>query len=147
MRPGLRNVLVTVVLAVAAGLGGAWAGVRYFAEDDHHTAPLHALLHDELDLTAAQERKLETAEARFAERRAALEAEIRKANAELAQAIRTSDRFGPEVQAAVEHFHTAMGDLQKETILHVFEMRAMLTPEQAAEFDEKVSRALTQEAG
>ena len=137
---------MTVVLAVLAGLLGAWAGVRYFAGDDDGAQPLHALLHDGLDLTAEQERRAEAAEARFAARRRVLEAEIRRANAELAQAIRESERYGPEVQAAIEHFHRAMGDLQKETVLHVFEMRAMLSPEQAAEFDDEVARALTQEA-
>ena len=147
MRPVVRTAVVTVVLAVFAGLVGAWTGARYIAGARADSAPLHALLHNELDLTTEQERRLETAEVRFAERRRVLEAEIRKANAELAAAIRTSDRYGPEVQAAIDHFHRAMGDLQKETILHVFEMRAMLTPEQAAEFDEKVARALTQEAG
>ena len=147
LKPVLRNVVVTVALAVMAGLLGAWTGVRYFAHERDEAAPLHAMLHHGLDLSADQERRLEAAEARFASRRLMLEAEIRRANAELAVAIRSSDRYGPEVQAAVEHFHHAMGDLQKETILHVFEMRAMLTPEQAAEFDNKVSRALTQEAG
>ena len=147
MRPVLRNVVVTVALAVAAGLLGAWTGVRYFADHGDEAAPLHAMLHDGLELTVEQERRLEAAETRFAARRQALEAEIRRANAELAVAIRTSERYGPEVQAAVDHFHRAMGDLQKETILHVFEMRAMLTAEQAAEFDEKVSRALTEEVG
>ena len=147
MRPALRNVLLTLVLAVAAGVVGAWTGVRYFAGDHDDAVSLHALLHDELELTSEQERRLHAAETRFASQRRDLEAEIRRANAELATAIRNSDRYGPEVQAAVEHFHSAMGDLQKATILHVFEMRALLTPAQAAEFDEKVSRALTQEAG
>lgn len=132
---------------MAAGLLGAWTGVRYFAHERDEAAPLHAMLHDGLELTAEQERRLEAAEARFATRRRLLEGEVRRANGELAAAIGTSDRYGPEVQAAVDHFHRAMGDLQKETILHVFETRAMLSPEQAAEFDEKVSRALTQEAG
>ena len=146
LRPPLRNLLVTLVLAVAAGLLGAWVGTRYFSDGRGGPASLHAILHDELNLSAQQERRLEVAEARFAARRRLLEAEIRRANAELASAIRTSDRYGPAVQAAVEHFHVAMGNLQKATILHVFEMRALLTPEQAAEFDDKVSNALTQEA-
>jgi hypothetical protein len=50
---------------------------------------------------------------------------------ELARAIEQSDGDGPPVQAAVDHFHVAMGALQKETIAHVFEMRSVLTPAQA----------------
>ena len=145
MSPARRSLLATVVLALLAGGLGAWVGVRYFAPEPQAPS-LHAALHEELGLTPEQDRRLAEAEARFAARRRVLEAEIRRANAELAQAIRDSERYGPEVQAAIEHFHRAMGDLQKETILHVFEMRAMLSPAQAAEFDDEVSRALTQEA-
>ena len=48
-----------------------------------------------------------------------------------------------QVTAAVDHFHSAMGELQKATIEHVFAMRAVLTPEQAARFDRTVVDALT----
>ena len=68
------------------------------------------------------------------------------ANAELARAMQESGRYGPEVQTAVDHFHDAMGDLQNETVLHIFEMRSLLTPEQAARFDQRVGEALTQDA-
>ena len=55
-------------------------------------------------------------EARFAARRPALEAAVRAANLELARAIEQSDGDSPQVQAAVDHFHMAMGILQKETL-------------------------------
>ena len=42
-------------------------------------------------------------------------------------------------------FHRAMGGLQKETMVHVLAMRAVLTPQQAAQFDDTVVRSLTQE--
>jgi hypothetical protein len=35
--------------------------------------------------------------------------------------------------------------LQKETILHVLAMRDVLTPAQAAQFDETVARSLTED--
>ena len=47
------------------------------------------------------------------------------------------------MQAAVDRFHPAMGELQKQTILHVLAMRAVLTPEQALLFDQTVQRSLT----
>jgi hypothetical protein len=68
---------------------------------------------------------------------------MRAANAELAQAIRSSEAMGPDVEAAVRHFHAAMGTLQTETIEHVFAMRRILAPEQRARFDELVAEALT----
>ena len=39
----------------------------------------------------------------------------------------------------------AMGALQKATVAHVFDMRAVLTPQQARAFDAEVIAALTQE--
>ena len=39
-----------------------------------------------------------------------------------------------------------MGDLQKESILHVLAMRKVLTPDQAVRFDDTVATALTEEA-
>ena len=39
-----------------------------------------------------------------------------------------------------------MGELQKETVVHILQMRAILTPEQAAIFDRRVSEALTEDA-
>ena len=70
---------------------------------------------------------------------------MRLANAELAAAIEAKHQNSPEVQSAIEHFHDVMGELQKETIVHILDMRAILTPNQAAIFDKRVSEALTEE--
>ena len=75
----------------------------------------------------------------------ALQAEMRAANADLAKAIAANHAYTPQVQAAVDRFHRAMGELQKETILHVLAMRAVLTPQQAAKFDETVAKSLTED--
>jgi hypothetical protein len=40
----------------------------------------------------------------------------------------------------------AMGELQKATLRHVFAMRAVLRPDQAARFDAAISKALTRPA-
>ena len=72
-------------------------------------------------------------------------ASVAAANAELAAAIREEHGYGPRVTAAIERFHHAMGELQSETIRHVFAMREVLTPEQQAIFDTTVVDALTAE--
>ena len=146
MSPTLRNIVLTVVLAALAGAGGAALGARYLSGDARPAPSMHDVLHEELELTPDQERRLEVAEARFADRRVRLEQQMRAANAELARAMQESGRYGPEVQTAVDHFHDAMGDLQNETVLHIFEMRSLLTPEQAQRFDQRVGEALTQDA-
>lgn len=142
---GLKSTLVTAVLAAAVGAAAAWGVMTLQARQDR-PADLHHLVHERLDLSPEQDRRLDEIEAAFAERRAPLEAEVRQANAELSAAIAASQGDTPEVQAAVDHFHTAMGDLQMATIRHVFEMRAVLTPEQAEEFDRAVVETLRADA-
>ncbi len=55
---------------------------------------------------------------------------IRLANMELAQAILTDKTDSPRVRAAIAKIHEAQGELQNATVQHVFEMRAVLQPEQ-----------------
>jgi len=141
--PAQRAILVTIVVAFLAGLAGMGLGRLVFAPE--HTPSLHEVLHDELDLSATQERQIEALERDFATRRRALELEMRAANAELAAAMREEHAYGPRVTAAVERFHAAMGELQSETMEHVFAMRELLTPEQCIEFDALVASALTDE--
>lgn len=143
MTPAQRAILVTIVVAFLAGLAGMGLGRVMFAPA--RTPGLHEVLHDELDLSAAQEQQIEAIERDFATRRRSLEVEMRAANAELAAAMREEHAYGPRVTAAVEHFHSAMGELQSETMKHVFAMRAVLTPEQRTKFDAIVASALTNE--
>ena len=50
------------------------------------------------------------------------------------------------VSAAVDASHRTMGELQKETLAHIFAMRGLLRPDQTATFDAAVTRALTEDA-
>jgi Spy/CpxP family protein refolding chaperone len=141
-----RSVALTLVLSLVLGGLGAWAGAEYAMGRTHPSAPLHELVHEKLQLTPDQHRRIEGLEARHEARRRELQAEMRAANADLARAIQAQHAYTPQVQAAVDRFHHAMGELQKETILHVLAMRAELTPRQAAQFDATVTRSLTEEA-
>lgn len=138
-----RYLLVALVAATVA-LGASWASRHWLAARDHGGGELHAFIHDQLDLDAAQEARLDELEAGFASRRTALESKLREANAELARAMASEHQYGPRVAAAVDHAHRAMGDLQKVTLEHVFAMRALLRPDQAARFDRAVDKALTE---
>jgi len=140
-----RGLLLTTVLSVAAAFAGAWGGAQYVMARMHEPAPLHALVHEKLNLTPDQERRIAGLERDFAVRRQTLEAEMRAANADLARAIGQEHAYSPAVQQAIDRFHRAMGELQKETILHVLAMRQVLTPVQAARFDDTVVKALTEE--
>lgn len=140
-----RGLAITAAVAFAAGFAGVWVGMTGM-HAFHQTRPgLHEVVHQRLNLTPDQTTRIEAIEAEFATQRHALEIEMQAANAELAAAIREEHGYGPRVTAAVERFHHAMGELQSETIQHVFAMREVLTPEQQAIFDTTVVDALTTE--
>lgn len=103
-----------------------WVAGRHpaAAVDSHHW------LHKELRVTSAQQKALDPIEARYAERERVLRERMRQANRELAAAIAKSKGSSPEVAAAVEKVHHQMGELQKASLEHLFEMRTVLTPEQ-----------------
>jgi Spy/CpxP family protein refolding chaperone len=141
----MRSMVLTLILsAIGAALGG-WGGVEYVIHRSHGPTPLHELGHEKLHLTANQESQIAVFERDHSARRLALEAEMRAANAELAQAFQEQHAYTPKVQAAIDRFHHAMGESQKETIEHVLAMRSVLTPQQAAQFDDTVVRSLTEE--
>lgn len=146
MRANWKSIVITAILAALASGAATWATATWVMQE-RQPPNLHSVVHEQLDLSAEQNRRLDVIEARFAAQRPALEAEVRAANRELAAAIAASNGDTPQVQAAVDHFHAAMGDLQKATIAHVFEMRSVLTPGQAEVFDEAVVEALRHDAG
>lgn len=141
----MRLVVIGLV-AFAAALGGVFAGRLIVQPERPSESEIHDVLHRQLKLDAAQHAKIEAIEQRFAVRRKALELEMRAANAHLAEAIEAEHGYGPQVTAAIDHTHHVMGEMQKETLEHLFAMRAVLTPAQAAMFDRTVVKALTADA-
>jgi Spy/CpxP family protein refolding chaperone len=138
-----RRLLLIALIAFFAGIAGAFIGRTFVARPAPVENELHALLHHDLDLDRAQKAKMEEIERRFAVRKSALELELRADNSRLATAIQSEHGYGPAVGAAVDHSHQAMGQLQKETLEHIFAMRGVLKPDQAAKFDAAVVKALT----
>ena len=138
-----RRIVLLVLLTFAAALAGVVIGRVYVVPQKPVENELHELLHSELELDGEQHKRLDVIEKRFAIRRQALEFELRADNAQLAEAIEAEHGYGPKVAAAVDGSHQAMGSLQKETLEHIFAMRAVLRPNQAAKFDQAVVKALT----
>ncbi len=138
-----RRMIFMTVLAFLAALIGVLVGRSISNPRGEQASALHDLLHQELDLDQQQRARIDVLEESFATRRRALELEIRADNARLAAAIQAEHGYGPRVTAEVDRSHRVMGDLQKETLAHVFAMRAVLRPDQAERFDREVVRALT----
>lgn len=145
MRP-TRWAIGMAIVAFLAGIAGAFMGRVLIAAPARQGTDLHEVLHHDLKLDQGQEARLYALEQRFAIRRRALELELRAANARLAGAIQAEHGNGPQVAAAVDASHAAMGELQKETLAHIFAMRQILRPDQATKFDQAVVKALTVDA-
>jgi len=144
MTPG-RYALVAVV-AFAAALAAVLLARTWLAPPPRVESQVHALLHEKLDLDPAQQARIQQLEDSFATRRETLEAEMRADNQRMARAIQTEHGYGPQVAAAVDRTHHVVGQLQKETLQHIFAMRDVLRPDQAAQFDAAIVKALTQPA-
>lgn len=134
--------LVVAVIAVVAALGAMWLARELPLRPQADGGRLHAIMHEELDLDPAQEKRIDALEASFAQKRKALEGELELANRDLAAAVAKEHQYGPAVDRAVDRSHMAMGELQKATLSHVFAMRAVLRPDQAEIFDKAVAEAL-----
>lgn len=146
MTSPIRRTLLLAAVAFLAALAGVLIGRSISDRRPEQPAALHELLHEELGLDAAQLRQIGEIERRFAARRQELEMELRADNARLAAAIDAEKGYGPRVTAEIDRSHQAMGELQKETLQHIFAMRAVLRPDQAERFDRAVVEALTADA-
>ncbi|MDQ8757394.1 periplasmic heavy metal sensor [Sphingosinicella sp. LHD-64] len=141
-----RTLVILAAVAFLAALAGVLVGRSLPDPRAEQATALHKLLHDQLDLDPQQRVRIAALEERFAVRHQALELEIRADNARLAAAIQAEHGYGPQVTAEVDRSHAVMGDLQKETLAHIFAMRAVLRPDQAERFDRAVVQALTANA-
>lgn len=140
-----RWLLLIAVVAFLASLCGVLAARHVFVAERPSETEVHKLLHERLKLSPEQHSKIEALEKQHAIRKRAMELEMRAANARLAAAIEAEHGYGTQVTAAVDHIHHVMGEMQKETLQHLFAMRGALTPEQARTFDATVTKALTGE--
>lgn len=140
----MRNAIIffTVVIAVAAL--SAVATRHFLGEPQPTPDAMHRWLHDRLGLTTEQRESLKAIEQRFAADEQRLRNNLKQANRDLARAIREDGNYTPRVTAAVEHVHHEMGELQKLSIAHLFEMTTVLTPEQSARLMEYAEMGLTE---
>lgn len=140
------NATLFIVIVLAVAFGGLYLGQHFMQRPHEHHArdsgSWHHVLHDKLHITQEQEAKLVDIEKRYLQRRQYLEEQMRLANMELADAIKADKSFSPKVQAATDKIHHAMGELQKSTLEHLFEMRPILTDEQNRKLEQMVTDAL-----
>jgi Spy/CpxP family protein refolding chaperone len=130
MKRGTRGLIFLVLVAAIAGTA-CWFTARYLNRIIHvEKDDAHAWIHTQLGITKAQEKALEPIEQRYAEQKKHYGELLRIANAELGKAILEDRSDSERVKAAVAQIHQAQGELQNATLQHIFEMKAVLTPQQ-----------------
>jgi Spy/CpxP family protein refolding chaperone len=129
MNSWIQLLLLFGVVGVTAGTA-SFVTNRLFYRSARGLASEHIQIHQKLGLTPEQEKRLEPIEQRFAQQKEQLLHSIRQANGQLAKAIREDKSNSPEITTAVAAIRAAQGELQKVTLDHVFEMKAVLQPEQ-----------------
>jgi len=93
-------------------------------------------------LDDSEKQILQAKEQLFATRRGEIEARLRIANRQLADAIAADPKWNPQVERASREVERAAGDLQRITLEHVFEMREGLKPEHRPAYDKALLEAL-----
>lgn len=138
------GVLLLAAVAAVSSSVTAWV-----VSKQRRTVPAdyHAWIHKELAMTAEQERRMEPFERRYEETSRHLTEVIRLANQELGLAISEDRSNSPRVQDAVRRIHEAMGELQQATLMHIFEMKEVLEPEQYERLIELTREALESQGG
>ncbi|EPG2415418.1 MULTISPECIES: periplasmic heavy metal sensor [Gammaproteobacteria] len=130
--------LAGAVIGVVCALGIGWGW--HYLNPGH--SDLHERLHAVVPLDNSEKDILQAKEQLFATRRGEIEARLRIANRQLADAIAADPRWSPQVEAASREVERAAGDLQRITLEHVFEMRAGLKPDHRAAYDKALLDAL-----
>ena len=134
-----RRVVLSSLFLGAVVAAGFFAGDYYHKANMKKAAHSHVNFHKLLKLTPDQQDRLIPIEKKYAEQKAFYENQIRLANRELGDIMKKEKAYTVEVQAAVEKVHSAMGELQKVTLIHLFDMRNLLDEKQARVFDNFVA--------
>jgi Spy/CpxP family protein refolding chaperone len=138
-----RTAIAVIILTMVAMAAGVWIGMGIGKGHGHEAADVHNTLHHQLGLSPDQEQKIAAIEAKFALDRKDLDVQMRASNVELARALEIERTYGDAAKTAISHFHAAMAKLQELTVVHILEMRAILTPQQAETYDKTVRQALS----
>ena len=143
-----RSLVLTLVIAVAAG----FAGARLGAIGQHRTAggapyanvrqAVDDLLERDLKLTAVQKQQIGQIDERFARVHNQIWTGIYTENAQLANAVSADMTLNEDAKKAILGIQDGVGRLHTESIIYMLQVRQVLTPAQRPEFDEHVIMAL-----
>ena len=144
-----RGLVLTLVIAVAAGFAGARLGALGQHRSPGGGAPYASvrqavddLLDRDFKLTAAQKQQIAQIDQHFSVIHNQIWTGIYTENAQLANAVAANMSLSPDAKKAIAGIQDGVGRLHTESIIYVLEVRQVLTPAQRPDFDEHVIMAL-----
>ena len=136
------QILLFAILLAAVAICGFYVCNRYLMHPAGGPVNYHHWIHGQLNINAEQEKRLESIEDKFRQRKDKLVAEIHAAHQELSEALKQDKGDSARVKAAMERIQRGQGDLQQAVLDHVFDMKAVLTPEQYERLIHLTAKAL-----
>lgn len=142
-----RGLVLTLVIAIAAGFGGARLGMlgEHSAQSPTYASvrqAVDALLDRDFKLSAAQKQQIVQIDARFSVIHNQIWTGIYTENAQLANAVAANMTLSPDAKKAIAGIQDGVGRLHTESILYILAVRQVLTPAQRPDFDDRVIMAL-----
>ncbi|MCK5750152.1 MAG: periplasmic heavy metal sensor [Oricola sp.] len=141
MRNKWRSITLAVLLVVISGAIGAWLGNRILPSSNSSHQAFHEELFKDIHLSSPQRETMHALERRHSEEKKRAQARVNKANADLAILLKRQNEYTDQTSAAIDHVHAELLALQKLTIMHLYEMRRILDPDQRKIFDRHVEAA------
>lgn len=138
----IKRVVFSSLFLLLIVTAGYFVGDYFHKDYMKNLEHSHPNFHKMLNLTPDQLNKLIPIEKKFSEQKALYENQIRRSSMELGDIMRKEKAYTSEVQAGVDKVHAAMGQLQKVTLVHLFDMRNLLDENQARILDEYVADAM-----
>jgi Spy/CpxP family protein refolding chaperone len=128
----MKTTIAFLVAVLAVAALASFATLRWTGAQANPSQDAHEWLHTALQITPAQHAALEPIEAQYAAQNRMHRTQLQEANRELAAAIQQGRPDSPAITAAIKKIHVHMEEMQQASIDHLFNMRAVLTPEQGA---------------
>lgn len=147
MRKKYINAFLLILVILVVSFFSLFLGQKIIRKNyeshNHHDA--HLYLHEQLNINQKQEAELAKLEAKYQKDKKFLEETMRLANMELANNISRDKSYSQEVQSSVDKIHKAMGELQKLTLKHLFNMQDILDDNQDKKLIELITESLYQD--
>lgn len=136
-------VIVLIVLAILVG-AGAYFAADYWAGDNHpHPTTMHdKSIHERLELTPDQQRRIQQIHAEFRSRRAKLGERHRDCRGELLELLQQQPPDRGRINEKIEQISALQKNMQKEAVEHILKVAAELDASQRERLFELLDEAM-----